>query len=372
MRVLIIIETSSGGSGRHVCDLARGLLDAGDEVHLVYSPRRADQGFLKGIQDSRMRVHDVYMQRAPGLGDLSVIRTVSQIIAEYGPFDIIHSHSSKAGLIGRMVNAHGAARVYTPHCIFTMDPTRSLPSKSVAWVIERALAIRTQKIIAVAESERDHLLASVFSKSAVVYIPNGVDMHFSKSREECRGIFGIQADQVVVGSIGRLAPQKNPQLLLKAFAEVAGRNPRVVLLLVGAGELEEECRSLSHSLNIAQRVIWAGYQYPEDVLPAFDFLAMSSRYEAFPYVLIEALAAGLPIVATSVGGTAETIIEGENGLIVQTQTTEKLAESLWRMIDDSSFRRRCAEQSLQRSRLFTVNAMIQSTRAVYESILSTK
>jgi len=372
MRIMLILEASGGGAGRHVADLARGLLDAGDEVHLIYSSRRMDEGFFNGIADTRLKCYDIPMRRGPHVTDLSVLRKVWNIVHTYGPFDVIHSHSSKAGLIGRLVSSRSSVKCYTPHCIFTMDRTRSRPMKFLGWMVERALAMITHRMIAVAESERDHLLACYFPASIVEYIPNGVTMNFVKTQDQCRRNFGIEAGKFVFGSIARLVPQKNPELLIRAFEKVAAVNPDVVLLLVGTGELEDRCRLLAQELSIFDRIIWAGYRSAEDSLPAFDVFVMSSRYEAFPYVLIESLAAGLPVIATAVGGTTETIEEGRNGYLIHNDSVDDLAQSMARLASNAVLRDDFSVRSLEKSADFSASCMVKRTRHLYQKMLSNR
>ena len=366
MKVLMIVEAAGAGTGRHTVDLARGLAERGDVVHVAYSPRRSDAGFLDGIaRDPRVQTHVIPMRRGPHSSDLSVLKTLSAVAAEHGPFDIIHGQSSKGGLLARMLPRGRAAVCYTPHCIFTMDPDRPRLARAAAWVVERGLAYRCDRILAVAQAERRHLLRAGFPASRVAYVPNGVEMEFVTPRAEAKRNFGIDPEHVVVGAIGRLARQKNPQLLLRAFALLAADHPRCTLLMVGDGELKDDCLRLADELGLAGRVVWAGYRSALESLPAFDILAMPSRYEAFPYVLLEALAAGLPIVATPVGGTTETVRPGENGTVVADFTPAAFAAALWPLVDDADLRERQGSASRELAKSFSVRNMVDAIRDLY-------
>ena len=127
MRILLTLETSGGGSGRHVLDLAAGLSHRGHDVTFVWSPDRAEEKFVQQLQALRaVSSHPLSMRRAVGLNDVASLRALSNYICNESPFDILHGHSSKAGALVRLLprNVKGA-RIYTPHAFRTMDPTLS-------------------------------------------------------------------------------------------------------------------------------------------------------------------------------------------------------------------------------------------------------
>ena len=139
MRILLVIEPSGGGSGRHVVDLARALIQSGHQVSLIYSPRRADAWFQTEVAALPLNALErLPMRRGVGPWDIPCLHALNRLIARLGPFEIVHGHSAKAGALVRLAHAPGAARIYTPHALPMMGPP-SL-SKTVAGIAEFLLA----------------------------------------------------------------------------------------------------------------------------------------------------------------------------------------------------------------------------------------
>jgi len=367
MRILLMTEASSAGVGRHVLDLAEGLLQGGYRVHLIYSGLRIDRTFSERLSAlSEMAQSRLDMRRAPHVSDLSAIRRTRAYLRRQGPFDVIHAHSSKAGLIARLsaVGNDGAV-VYTPHCPYTMNPTLGPLAYRLGRTIERTLSGRTDTIIAVSPDERDHLIEIGIRAELVKCIPNGVDFSSWGDKGEARRRLGLPRHGVGLGFIGRLSEQKDPVMLLRAFARLAAEREDVYLAMVGTGPLETEARGVANDLGIDHRVFWLGYRTAREVMPAFDMLVMPSRYEAMPYVLLEALSAGLPIVSTRVGGAALTIDHGSNGYLIDSRAPESLADALRPLIESPSLRERFSEASRRASFRFTVSEMVEQTHALY-------
>src|SRR5262249_6196332 len=128
--------------------------------------------------------------------------------------------------------------------------------------------------------------------------------------------------------LGRLAPQKNPQLLLSAFALAAGSTPWLRLLFVGEGPLRPELERLASSLDVSDRIVWCGWVDAAEALPAFDIFALPSCWESLSYAVLEAMASGLPVVATDAGGTMELIKDREAGYVVPAEDIGGFADAL--------------------------------------------
>ncbi|HEX5109093.1 MAG TPA: glycosyltransferase, partial [Vicinamibacterales bacterium] len=149
-----------------------------------------------------------------------------------------------------------------------------------------------------------------------------------------------------------------------AFARLAPRHPDAVLAIAGDGPLEAEAREAERAHGLGGRIVWLGFRRPVDVMPAFDVFALPSRYEGLPYVLLEAVAAGLPIVATPVGGT-ETVIDREGNGIITAATPEDFAAGLGRLLGDRALRDRMAAAAREKAGQFTIPHMVDRTLGVY-------
>ncbi len=370
MKVLLVTESPAGGAGRHVADLANGLCRSGCRVHLIYSDKRIDQGFTDWLDaNPNINRKQIRMHQTPHFSDVSVIRQVLGYVKKNGPFDIVHAHSSKAGAIVRTCRFSPRTNIiYTPHCIFSMNPRMNQVSRLLAAVVERCLAVNCEAVIAVSPAERDHLVDLGISPEKAKYIPNGISQYKWWQREDARLHLSLPADKIIVGFLGRLAKEKDPGSLLHAFKIIANHNQHVHLAMVGTGPLENHYRDLADKLKISDQISWLGYQTPEIAMPTFDVFVLPSRSESMPYVLLEAAAAGVPIVATRVGSTDLTVKHDVNGYLVEPAAPASLAAPIQTLLQDRKLRKNFAAASRQRSTHFTAAAMVDKTLALYRQL----
>lgn len=175
LRLLEVLEPSGGGSGRHMLDLCRGMIARGHHVEAVYSPLRAEEGFVRELKSLGLAaVHSVDMARSPGLSDIPAHRALTRIIGR-DRFDIIHGHSSKAGALTRLrLPGVHIPRVYTPHAFRTMDPGLGRLGHLIYGGIETLLARAfTDKLICVSEDEHRHALALGMPAEKLSVVVNG-------------------------------------------------------------------------------------------------------------------------------------------------------------------------------------------------------
>lgn len=367
LRVLLVTEPSGGGSGRHVIDLARELVTLGHEVTVIYSRGRVEPRFEREIAAIPLKALEAStMRRAVGPWDLAAARELKVMIDRLGPFDILHAHSSKAGALLRLVAPSKTRVVYTPHAFRTMDPTMGRAGRLVYGAIEWALAAwRTSAVISVAPEEADHARSLGIPDRKVRTVINGVTPVPANDRIVARGRLGIAPDDIVVGFVGRLCEQKDPVRFSQAIAIANARNPCIRGVILGDGELEADVRSAGG----AAVQVHAGRNAVDD-LAAFDLFAITSRYEAMPYVLLEALQAGLPILSTKVGGASVAIRDGQNGRVVPVNATpDRLAEEIERLVDPV-VRTAMSDVSHQLATTLTAGAMAQQTVNVYRQCLA--
>jgi glycosyltransferase involved in cell wall biosynthesis len=321
-KVLIVAEATGGGSGRHVAELAEGLLRAGCRVHLIYSELRAEQTFRDAVAGLKgVHARQVPMRREPHWSDMAFLWQIRRYIQKAGGFDIVHAHSSKAGVLARLAAfGTGAAKIYTPHAMRTMDPTLHPGVREFYRAIEVGLARTScEAVIAVSEYERQHVIEQGVPAAKTHVVTNGIPPVRLNGRAAIRAALGIAPEDVSIGFIGRLVPQKAPGRFVAAVADVARQQPRVRGILVGSGPLRDSVHEAARDAGIFERIVWVTDRHGPEVLPAFDMLLMPSLYEGMPYVLLEALAVGVPVIATDVGGVAEAIEDRVTGFIVPQQ-----------------------------------------------------
>lgn len=377
MRCVELIEASSSGVGRHVMDLSRGLLERGHEVHLVYSEVRADTVFRADLDTlgeyASFHARAIMMRHGLHGQDVLAARSLRRYCASHGPFDLVHCHSTKAGVVGRIGLAGcGVKRIYSAHMFFGMGPCRSAGARRAAALLELGLSKLCDRIIAVSREEYDHAVGLGIAPAKLCLIPNGVALgsKAARPREELRAAWGVHPEETCVGFVGRIVPQKSPDTMLRAFAELLARGTAapVRLVMIGDGPLAEPCRRLAGQLGVAQRVVWLGEQDAKTLMHAFDMLALTSDSEGHPLVILEAMARGLPVVATRVGGVADTVRAGVNGFVVPVRDISAIAGSLRALVNDPILRENMGRASRVIAQEFSVDRMVERTLDLYHEV----
>ena len=370
-RVLMVLESSSGGTGRHVLDLSEGLAARGCDVHVLYSTGRADRFFLERVERlAGVRCAPLPMRTSIHPGDFFAVRAVRRYLDAFGPFDVVHGHSSKGGALARLAAVgKSPAAFYTLHGLIMMDPGLARWKRLFYLAIELALSLRTARVIAVAPEEEREAVALGLGKSRVVRVPNGVGPANLAPRAEARRAMGIPDGDFVVGFVGRLVSQKAPDVLVRAMKHVAAAAPNARLAMVGAGPLAESLRTLAGQEGVSDRVLWLGERDVSTVLAAFDVFAMSSCKEGLPYVVLEAMAAGLPVVATATAGVESLVQTGRNGTVVPCGDVDAFARAIVALANDPDAVARYGQASLEHVGKFTIDAMVERTLGEYLKVL---
>ena len=210
----------------------------------------------------------------------------------------------------------------------------------------------------------------------VAVIPLGLELDdllaMDRPSREWRTELGWTEDEFVVGFVGRIVPVKDVPTLLHAFAALVASVPQARLLLVGDGECREQMQSVTRSLGLSELVRFAGWQLDlKRVYGAMDVVALTSRNEGTPVALIEALAAGRPVVATMVGGVPDVIQDGDTGLLVPPGDTDALAAALGRMAREPALRGRLAAAGRRSvADRFGRQRLVQDIDALYRRLLA--
>jgi len=374
LKVLQILEATGGGTARHVVDLCHGLVLRGVEVHLAYSPLRMDNILaqaLPELEKAGVRCLEVPMRRAPHPSDFIAVFALYRYLRSHGPFTHIHGHSSKAGALARILGLFGGPKViYTPHAFYTHSLGVGKNLRWIYGIIERALSFSTDALIAVSDYEAKEAFRLGYSRIKTVRIPNGVSLNVESAEEkqQIRRKWNLECDAIVIGFVGRLTSQKSPHVLLEAFSRVTTQHPKALLVMIGDGPLKSWLREKVLELGIENRVVWQGFIDGRWAMRGFDIFALPSEYEGFPYVLLEAMAEGLPIVATCVGGADQAIVDGENGFVVPVGDVMAFAGALDRLLSDEALRLSMGAQSRLRVKEFSVEKMVDATLALYREL----
>lgn len=263
----------------------------------------------------------VQMTRAICVNDLKAIIAVRKLIEKYEP-DIVYAHSSKAGAIARVADIGLKNRcVYNPHG-WAFNMRCSTKQKAMYTAIEKVAAPFCDKIICISEAEKQSALdKKICREDKLQVIYNGVDIdayengvHGAVKRED----LNIPEDAFVVGMVGRLSPQKAPDVFIKMAKLVKDKVPNAHFIIVGNGDLEAKIRRYAEDNGFLNSLHITGWvDNPMSYVELFDVACLLSRWEGFGLALPEYMMAGKPIVASRVEAIPNIIRDGENGLLVE-------------------------------------------------------
>jgi len=380
----IISRLNIGGPAIQAITMTRLLDPLGYESLLI----RGSEAGHEGSMDHLARQLDVVplriprMRREVGPGDVIAFAHLVRTLRRFRP-DVVHTHAAKAGTLGRFAAlACGRARprviVHTFHG-HSLSGYFSSRQDALFLRIERFLARRTSRLVAVSEEVRDDLVRlGVAPREQIEVIRLGFDLSRFQTDEttraarrgELRARLGIPPDARVVTIIARLVPIKRVDRFL-AIAEQLAEETDVWFLIAGDGELREQLQSIALSPGLADRVVWAGFQQDvPSVCFASDVVVLTSDNEGTPVSLIEAQAAGVPVVSTRVGGAA-TVVGDAPGALVAADDVEGLARSVGALLRDLPAAR--AAGSAARERVvadFSLEALVRSLDELYRRELA--
>ena len=376
----IIARLNIGGPSRHVMILDEGLRQRGWDCWLVHGQLGPGEAGLDQTAVARgaqpVIVHELGRRIRPW-SDIVALWRMLATIRHIEP-DVVHTHTAKAGALGRLAAAmYNATRRRRHRCLvvhtFHGHVLDGYFGRVGNWAVrqaERALARISDRIVTISPRQRDDIVIKyrIARADQTVVVPLGLELEILSglpTPASARQALGLPLDAIVIGMIGRLVPVKQPLTLIDAFATVAARFPTARLLVVGDGELRPDSEADVRRRGLSDRVIFTGWRHDlRDVYAAVDIVALASRNEGTPVALIEALAAGRAVVATDVGGVPDVITHGVTGILAPADDVAALAEALSTMVARPDERARLGgagrDQVLDRYRPSRLVADIQS------------
>ena len=380
----VLTRLNLGGPARQALGCDPLLLREGIELRLFCGRSEAGEGDL--FEEFRARGIDVVrvpgLGRAPsGVGDLRALLRLRRELRAFRP-DIVHTHASKAGLLGRLAarglraaDGRPVVRVHTFHGHVLEGYFSPWISRGLV-ALERRLARGTDRILAVSHATgQDLLRLGVTREEQLVVVPPGVDLEpllaLGARTGALRGLIGAAPGDFVVGVLGRLAEVKCPERAVDVFRMLAGRHPHLHLCFVGDGDqrraLERRIGELSEAERRRVHLVGAREDMAA-VLGDLDCVLQSSRSEGLPVALIEAGAAGLPVVATAVGGVRELVAHERTGLLGD--DTDELAYGLDRLLTEPGLARHMGRRARVRvAEKHSASALARRLSAVYTASL---
>ena len=396
----LITQSELGGAQRYVFDLATNLRDdfdiavaagePGERGELVQKLKQTgfvcenqiNQKNQQSAVGSRQSIHVIpRLKRAVSpANDLLALIGIIKIIKKIKP-DIIHLNSSKISVLGSIAafiaNLPAVNRkllvVYTVHGWVLNEPMPAAKKLFYEYA-EKFTARLKNKIICVSKSDYDTARTQLkIPEKKLALIHNGIKPINFLSRKEARRKLSraarcpLPACNLVIGAIGNLYKTKGFEYLIEAIKILAAYNPRLTAIIIGEGAERKSLENIIWKNRLTNAFFLAGkIGNAAELLPAFDIYVCSSVKEGLPYSILEAMAAGLPIVSTDVGGVPEMIADGENGLLVKPKKPRHLAGAMGKVIKDGRLREQIKSAARKKMKeKFDIKNMLQKTKAVY-------
>ena len=329
MRILFLSTSMGlGGADQQLLSAAQVLRDRGHAIRIVSLTPLGPMG----LQARSLGLTTDSLEMRRGVPDPRGLARLVRIVRAWKP-DVVHSHMVHANLMGRVLRllVPVPVLVSTIHNVYEGGPVLMAGYRLSNGLVDH------MTIISQAAADR-FIGERIVPGRLLTVIANGVDTDRMRNvppevRSALRGAIGVSDEEFIWLAVGRFEVAKDYPNMLRAFQEVRSREPRSVLVIVGQGSLQGEAEALAGELGLrdAMRFLGARDDVPA-VMSAGDGYVMSSAWEGMPMVLLEAAAAGLPIVATAVGGNGEVVRDGESGFLVPARDSEALGQAMLRLM----------------------------------------
>ena len=385
----IITRLDKGGSAETTLQVASLLNREKYDIFLVHGLSLESN---MGVMEQEALIRDLSQAEKKGVrvfaipslvrrlslrNDLLAFVSIYRLIKRIKPHTV-HTHTSKAGVLGRFAAylAGVPIIIHTPHGHVFHSYYGYIVTKMIVFV-ERIMSLMTDKITALTDKERDeHLERGIASIEKYVIVHSGVMLQHIMNKdidvETGKKKLGIPQNSNVIGTVGRLVPVKGHKYLVSAAKRVTKEFENTVFVFVGDGYLESILERQAESLGIRKNTIFAGWRSDViDVLSLFDIFVLPSLNEGMGKVLIEGMALGKPIVASSVGGIIDLVKNDDNGILVPPRDSDALGDAILKLI-----RNRNMAQELGRNGKakvypeYDTTVMIRQIEGLYENLLN--
>ncbi len=388
----IINRLNLGGPTHNVAYLTKYLDDDYQTILLsgTIDSSEASSEFLVSNLGLSPRYIDNMQRELHPIRDISAYKQIKKIIQEFKP-DIVHTHAAKAGAVGRLAAAHCNVPVivHTFHGHIFHSYFNPIKTK-VFLEIERYLAKKSTAIVAISDIQKKELSNDYKIAPADKFhvIPLGFDLDkFNENKEEKRKLFRekwqLADDEIAVGIVGRMVPVKNHAMFLEAMAQVIQQtDKKVKALLIGDGESRAEIELKVAALNLrsttsaqvdplANIIFCSWIKDVENAYPGLDIIALTSLNEGTPVSLIEAQAAGVPIVTTDVGGIKDIVLENETALISPSGDVNLFAKNMLALVNNHQQRKAFADKGFQHVyQKFSYQRLVSDMSSLYNKLLA--
>lgn len=362
-----------GGGSTYLLTLMNAIGQQGWEVHFACTPGLT----LEAVKKAGFSVFPVPAMQRP-INPWADFRALIQLIKiiRNGNYDLVHTHTSKGGFLGRLAaKITGVpAIIHTVHG-FAFHEHSSRAALLFYVTLEKIAAYCCDRMISVNHEDRLKAIElGIAGPDKIITIQNGIDTTpFDRrfNRGKIRREFGVEEDQLLIGTVARLAPQKAPFDFVHAAAYALAHRSDLKFIMVGDGPLRAETEQLIRQLDLSDYIIVTGHRtdVPE-LLAAMDVFMLTSLWEGLPISLLEAMAMSKPVIVTDIKGSREVVKNGETGYLVPPKDPEAAGEALLKMLAAGEEAKKMGARGRHLvDEVFNAKTMTQNTISVYRELL---
>lgn len=362
LRVLWLLKgLGRGGAEQLVVDSIRHVDRAAVDVEVAYVLPWKD-ALVPALEAQGVRVHCLGGARA---FDMRWVARLRRLIRR-GGFDIVHTHMPVPAVAARLVAPRAVYLVHTEHNLWPRY--RPVTAKANALTYGR-----NARALAVSNAVAASITPRRTGRPPVEVMVHGIDVGAVRTRagtrDTARALLGVAADVPVIGTVGNFTPKKDHATLVGAFALLARDHEDAILVLIGTGPEEDAIRRLVDDAGLTARVRFLGSR-PDvpDLLRGLDVFVLSSRYEGLPIALLEAMAAGVGCVATSVGGVTEVVTHGVDGLLVSPGDPAALGTAISKVLEDEELRTTLGTAAAATGAGYDIAPAVARTMEIYAEV----
>jgi glycosyltransferase involved in cell wall biosynthesis len=376
----IITRLDKGGSAENTFLTVKGLDKKRYDVTLMSGPvQDTNQERRTQVEECGIPyIHNpVLMRNINMVYDAIALFKICRFLVKE-KFDVVHTHTSKAGLLGRFAAKFAGAPlvVHTPHGHVFFGYFGPLKTK-IFILLEKLANRMTDKIVALTHREKaDYISYRTCPEEKITVIHSGIELNKFQEyplaeKTKLKKEVGLPENSFVVGTAGRLVPVKGPEFLIKASQAIIPKHPNTYFLFAGDGPLKEDLQKKAKKAGEEKNVVFLGWRDDiAHILSIFDVFCLPSLNEGMGRVLVEAMAHGIPIVASEVGGIPDLITHGKNGFLVPPKNPEELAKHIQILIEDENKRRKMGEAGQKMAPRFSHDTMVKYIAELYEELLT--
>lgn len=371
----LVLNLQTGGLEHLVVDTIRCIDETKYRPILCTLQDSVSESLHRKIQSFGIKL--IRLKKRNVAVDLGTIQRLAQTLKKED-VTILHTHN----WIPLFYGSFAAAISRTPIKIHTKHGSDISTSKSIVRILRRCISVTIDKCIAVSDDVKNALRCGYgFNPRKIVVVKNGIDTKRHNtiaegSRELKRAEMGVRNGTHVIGIVARLSDEKDHLNLLRSIPAVVSsvRGKDFKLVIVGDGPCRENLIGTVRQLQISKKVIFLGDRsdVPE-LMNAFDTFILSSVTEGISLTLLEAMATGLPVVATNVGGNPEVVVDGVTGILVPPKDPEKMAEAIIRLLQNRELAKQMGDAGRKRvEEKFSLERMVREYENIYEECLIKK